>query len=108
MPGYALPTIAVLHMTVPTWTGRTENTTAHVDELTLISVDPVQGQADGPVRATVVHRQRGLPYNALRLAECAPLLSLLVLTAVSVLYVSTTSALSFSLPSTRTALHRPR
>ena len=98
MRRHALPTIAVLHMTVPTWTGRTENTTPHTDELTLISVDPVQAQADGPGRATVVHRQRGLPYNALRLAECAPLPGLLLLTAVSVMYVSTTSAPSFALP----------
>ncbi|ELP95261.1 hypothetical protein EIN_430670 [Entamoeba invadens IP1] len=98
LSGYETPTLAFLHMTVPTWDARTVNTGEATNEIAIINVNPgVVGEEEQEC-ANVVNRISRLPYNTLKMVECYPLPGILLLASVSVLYISTTSSESFILP----------
>ncbi|KAL7722054.1 Cleavage and polyadenylation specificity factor subunit [Entamoeba marina] len=98
MEGYILPTIAILHSSMPTWTGRIVNTTPHTTVLTLLSIDPQRIKDESYKGATIVFNYTNLPYNCLVMNQCYPLPGLFIMTSVSLIYISTTSATSFVLP----------
>ncbi|EMD49776.1 cleavage and polyadenylation specificity factor subunit [Entamoeba histolytica HM-3:IMSS] len=98
LDGYDLPSVAFLHMKIPTWEGRIVNTGETTNEIIILSLEPDVIHERQDIVATISYQFSYVPYNALQIVDCYPTNGLLILTINSIIYLSTTSFESFILP----------
>ncbi|GAB1225092.1 hypothetical protein ENUP19_0241G0027 [Entamoeba nuttalli] len=98
LDGYDLPSVAFLHMKIPTWEGRIVNTGETTNEIIILSLEPDVIHERQDIVATISYQFSYVPYNALQIVDCYPTNGLLILTVNSIIYLSTTSFESFILP----------